>query len=54
MEKAGTMIIFHTDCIHMQGIVNENESRIFRAGYRLNRENKLKRLAKIIKSKIFE
>lgn len=52
--EAGTMIIFHTDCIHMQGLVNKNESRIFRAGYRLNRENRLKRFAKKIKSKIFE
>ena len=49
---AGTLIIFHTDCIHMQGIVNKKESRIFRVGYRISRNNRLKRFAKVIKSKI--
>jgi hypothetical protein len=47
----GTLIIFHTDCIHMQGIVNQKESRIFRVGYRFNSDNKLKRFARTIKSK---
>ena len=51
---AGTLIIFHTDCIHMQGIVNKNESRIFRAGFRLSKENKLKTFARAIKSKILK
>jgi len=52
--EAGTLIIFHTDCIHMQGIVKKNESRIFRAGYRISRKNRLKKFARVIKSKIFK
>ena len=48
--KAGTLIIFLTDCIHMQGQVKENESRIFRAGYRQQSKNKLVRYIKLIKN----
>ena len=32
--KAGQLLIFHTDCIHQQGIVTQGESRIFRAHFR--------------------
>ena len=32
--KAGTIIIFNTDCVHHQGIVKSGETCIFRAHYR--------------------
>tara|TARA_Y100000991_G_scaffold212728_1_gene197317 strand:- start:661 stop:1344 length:684 start_codon:yes stop_codon:yes gene_type:complete len=34
--KAGTIIIFYTNCIHHQGIVNEGSCMIVRAHYRKN------------------
>tara|TARA_B100000212_G_C27385019_1_gene539001 strand:+ start:23931 stop:24677 length:747 start_codon:yes stop_codon:yes gene_type:complete len=36
--KAGQLLIFHTDCIHHQGIVNRGECKIFRAHFRSNNE----------------
>ena len=32
--KAGTIIVFNTDCVHCQGIVREGSCRIIRAHYR--------------------
>tara|TARA_Y200000002_G_scaffold342074_1_gene313725 strand:+ start:1658 stop:2344 length:687 start_codon:yes stop_codon:yes gene_type:complete len=32
--KAGTLIIFHTNCVHNQGIVHEGSCKIIRAHYR--------------------
>lgn len=37
--KAGTLIIFHTDTIHNQGIVNNGECRIIRSHFRNKEEN---------------
>ena len=37
--KAGTLIIFHTDTIHKQGIVNHGECRIIRSHFRNKEEN---------------
>ena len=52
--KAGTLIVFHTDCIHMQGIPKENESRIFRAGYRFQSKNIIKNYVRKIRNKILQ
>ena len=32
--KAGQLLIFHTDCIHSQGIVRSGETKIVRAHFR--------------------
>ena len=32
--KAGQLLIFHTDCVHHQGIVHDGECKIFRAHFR--------------------
>jgi ectoine hydroxylase-related dioxygenase (phytanoyl-CoA dioxygenase family) len=32
--KAGTIIVFYTNCIHHQGIVKEGECKIVRSHYR--------------------
>ena len=50
--KAGNLIIFQTDCIHMQGKVRENESRIFRAGYRFQSRNILFKYGKLLKNRL--
>ena len=52
--KAGTVIVFLTDCIHMQGKVEKHESRIFRAGYRYKSNNNLIKYSKFIKNKFKE
>ena len=44
--KAGTLIIFHTDTIHNQGIVKNGECRIIRSHFR-NKEEKLNKLKNI-------
>ncbi len=53
--KAGTLIIFHTDTIHNQGIVNNGECRIIRSHFRkkeaiLNKINKFKKLKNLLKN----
>lgn len=48
--KAGTLIIFHTDTIHNQGVVNNGECRIIRSHFR-NKEEKLNRAQKFSKIK---
>ena len=48
--KAGTLIIFHTDTIHNQGVVNNGECRIIRSHFR-NKEDKSNRRQNIQKLK---
>ncbi len=53
--KAGTLIIFHTDTIHNQGLVNNGQCRIIRSHFRkkdeiLNKKNNFGNLKKLIKN----
>ena len=48
--KAGTLIIFHTDTIHNQGVVNNGECRIIRSHFR-NKEEKFNQTQNIQKLK---
>ena len=53
--KAGTLIIFHTDTIHNQGIVNNGECRIIRSHFSkkeviLNKVNKFEKLKNLLKN----
>ena len=48
--KAGTLIIFHTDTIHNQGVVNNGECRIIRSHFR-NKKQKFNQTQNIQKLK---
>ena len=51
--KAGTIIIFNTDCIHHQGLVHSGQANIIRAHYRKPnpRQSPIKRLIQKLASK---
>ena len=53
--KAGQLLIFHTDCVHHQGIVNSGETKIIRAHFRNpyvnNNKEKISLLNRIRKRK---
>ena len=55
--KAGTLIIFHTDTIHNQGVVNNGECRIIRSHFRnkdliLNKISNFQKIKNLFKNNI--
>jgi len=53
--KAGTLIIFHTDTIHNQGLVNNGQCRIIRSHFRkkddfFNKKNPIEKLKNVLKN----